>query len=125
MTPETIPTLELLSGPSIPVLGLGTYPLTDAETERIVAEALEVGYRLIDTAENYRNEQGVGRGLRASGVDRGQVFVTTKFNAEWHGEELVAEAFEGSAKRLGVDYIDLLLIHWPNPAQDRYVDAWR
>lgn len=125
MTTEPIPTVKLLSGPEIPVLGLGTYPLTDREAERVVAEALEVGYRLVDTAENYRNEEGVGRGLRASGVDRAELFVTTKFNAEWHGEELVARAFEGSARRLGVEYVDLLLIHWPNPAQDRYVSAWR
>ncbi len=107
------------------MLGLGTYPMNDAEAERIVAEALEVGYRLIDTAENYRNETGVGRGLRAGGIDRSELFVTTKFNAEWHGEDLVARAFEASARRLGVEYIDLLLIHWPNPAQGRYVDAWR
>ena len=125
MAPETVPTLKLLSGPEIPVLGLGTYPLDNNEAERVVAKALEVGYRLIDTAENYRNEEGVGRALRASGVERAQVFITTKFNAQWHGEDLAARAFEASARRLGVDYIDLLLIHWPNPAQDRYVDAWR
>jgi len=125
MAAVTVPTLELPSGPRIPVLGLGTYPLTDAEAERVVAEALAVGYRLVDTAENYRNEAGVGRGLRASGLERGEVFVTTKFNAKWHGEELVARAFERSAERLGLDYVDLLLVHWPNPAQDRYVSAWR
>src|SRR5690625_225396 len=125
MAPEIVPRLELLSGPEIPVLGLGTYPLDINETERVVAAALEIGYRLIDTAENYRNEEGVGRGLRASGVDREDVFVTTKFNAEWHGEELAARAFEASSRRLGLDYIDLLLIHWPNPTQDKYVDAWR
>ena len=125
MEPINVPTLKLSSGPEIPVLGLGTYPLTDSESERVVAQALELGYRLVDTAENYRNEVGVGRGLRAAGVDRSELFVTTKFNAKWHGEELVTRAFEGSAERLGVDYIDLLLIHWPNPQQDRYVDAWR
>lgn len=125
MAPVTVPRLELLSGPEIPVLGLGTYPLDNNEAERVVARALEVGYRLIDTAENYRNEEGVGRALRASGVERAQVFITTKFNAEWHGEDLAARAFEASARRLGVNYIDLLLIHWPNPEQDRYVDAWR
>lgn len=125
MAITNVPNLELLSGPRIPVIGLGTYPLTNDESERIVAHALEVGYRLVDTAENYRNEEGVGRGLRAAGVDRSELFITTKFNAKWHGEDLVARAFEGSAKRLGVDYIDLLLIHWPNPDQDRYVDAWR
>ena len=125
MASTNVPNLELLSGPRIPVIGLGTYPLTNDESERVVAHALEVGYRLVDTAENYRNEEGVGRGLRAAGVDRSELFITTKFNAKWHGEDLVARAFEGNAKRLGVDYIDLLLIHWPNPEQDRYVDAWR
>lgn len=125
MEPINAPTLRLSSGPEIPALGLGTYPLTDSESERVVAQALEVGYRLVDTAENYRNEVGVGRGLRASGVERAELFVTTKFNAQWHKEELVARAFAGSAERLGVDYIDLLLIHWPNPGQDLYVEAWR
>jgi 2,5-diketo-D-gluconate reductase A len=109
----------------MPRLGLGTASLDDAATERAVATALEAGYRLIDTAENYRNEVGVGRGLKASGVPRADIFVTTKFNKRWHDAELVPQAFEASAARLGVDYVDLLLIHWPNPGQDRYVDAWR
>ncbi|HYY07485.1 MAG TPA: aldo/keto reductase [Actinomycetota bacterium] len=109
----------------MPVLGLGTSPLNDAETERIVAAALDVGYRLIDTAENYRNEAGVGRGIRASGIDRDEVFVTTKLNKRWHGYEEAQQAWSNSAERLGLDRIDLLLIHWPNPQQNRYVDAWR
>ena len=86
---------------------------------------LRDGYRLIDTAENYRNESGVGRGIRASGVDRDEVFVTTKFNARWHGEAEAQQAWANSAERLGLDHIDLLLIHWPNPQKDRYVDAWQ
>jgi 2,5-diketo-D-gluconate reductase A len=97
----------------------------DDETEATVAAALGVGYRLIDTAENYRNERGVGRGIRASGVDRDEVFVTTKFNERWHGVEEAQQAFANSAERLGMERIDLLLIHWPNPKKDRYVDAWR
>ncbi|GAB3647392.1 aldo/keto reductase [Glycomyces tarimensis] len=109
----------------MPRLGMGTWPMDDAESERAVAEAIEIGYRLVDTAENYGNERGVGRGLKASGAAREDLFVTTKFNKEWHGVELAADAFERSADRLGLDYIDLLLIHWPNPGQDRYVDAWR
>jgi 2,5-diketo-D-gluconate reductase A len=109
----------------MPRLGLGTWPMDDGETERAVQTAVEIGYRLFDTAENYRNEVGVGRGLRGCGVPREELFVTTKFNAEWHGYDLAQRAFEASAERLGVDYIDLLLIHWPNPGQDRYVDAWR
>ena len=99
--------------------------MDDVAAERAVAFAIEAGYRLIDTAENYANEVGVGRGLKASGIARADVFITTKFNKRWHGVGLVHEAFEASAARLGVDYVDLLLIHWPNPAQGRFVDAWR
>ena len=109
----------------MPVLGLGTYPLTNAQVEKVVEKALEVGYRLFDTAENYGNETGLGRAIHSSGLDRSQLFITTKFNAEWHGVELVQEAFQRSAKRLQLEHIDQLLIHWPNPQQDRYVDAWR
>jgi 2,5-diketo-D-gluconate reductase A len=99
--------------------------MDDRVAEEVVAAAIEMGYRLVDTAENYGNERGVGRGLKASGVPREQLFVTTKFNKRWHGVELAAEACERSADRLGLDYIDLLLIHWPNPKQDRYVQAWQ
>ena len=99
--------------------------MDDAESERVVNAAIQVGYRLVDTAENYGNERGVGRGLRASGVPREELFVTTKLNKRWHGTDLVAEACERSAERLGVDYLDLLLIHWPNPQQDQYVQAWQ
>ncbi len=109
----------------LPTLGLGTWPMDDDEVERAVVEAVESGYRLVDTAENYRNEVGVGRGVRACGLPRADVFVTTKFNVEWHGRDLVARALEGSLERLGLDYVDLLLVHWPNPAVDRYVDACR
>jgi 2,5-diketo-D-gluconate reductase A len=99
--------------------------MNDGQTETTVAAAIEGGYRLIDTAENYGNERGVGRGIRASGIDREEVFVTTKFNERWHGVEEAQQAFANSAERLGLDRIDLLLIHWPNPKKDRYVDAWR
>ena len=118
-------TVKLLSGPEMPRIGLGTSPMDDTVTENIVTEALQVGYRSVDTAENYRNEAGVGRGIRASGVDREEIFVTSKFNAEWHGEDLVAKAAHRSLELMGLDYLDLYLIHWPNPDQDRYVDAWR
>ena len=119
------PLITLSNGVKMPALGLGTSPMNDDESEAAVAKAIEAGYRLFDTAENYRNEVGVGRGLRASGLPRSEIFVTTKFNKSWHGIEEVREAFDASAERLRLDYIDLLLIHWPNPAQDRYVDAWR
>lgn len=120
-----IPSITLANGVTMPALGLGTSPMGDAQAEEIVAAALRSGYRLIDTAENYRNEAGVGRGIRASGVDRDEVFVTTKFNERWHGEAEAQQAFATSAERLGLERIDLLLIHWPNPRKDRYVEAWR
>jgi 2,5-diketo-D-gluconate reductase A len=109
----------------MPQLGLGTWPMSSSEAERAVAAAIEAGYRLVDTAHAYGNEPGVGKGLRASGVPREELFVTTKLNAEWHGVDAVRETFADSSRKLGVDYLDLLLVHWPNPGLDRYVDAWR
>ncbi|GAA1617576.1 aldo/keto reductase [Actinoplanes couchii] len=117
-------TIKLLHGAEIPRIGAGTWPLNDADAERVVADALQAGYRLIDTAFAYGNEVGVGRGLIASGVPRNDIFVTTKFNKESHGKEQVAEAAERSLDKLGLDHLDLLLIHWPNPGHDRYVQAW-
>lgn len=117
------PTVTLSNGTTMPRLGLGTSPMNDAEAERAVVEALEVGYRLIDTAEAYRNEVGVGRGLKA--VPRDEVFVTSKFNKQWHSVDGARAAFEASAEKLGLEYLDLLLIHWPNPDHDQYVEAWR
>lgn len=121
---DPAPTVPLLHGAAMPRLGLGTWPLDDAGAAATVAAAVELGYRLVDTAEAYGNERGVGAGLRAAGVPRGELFVTTKFDLRWHGVDLVREALEGSCERLGLDYVDLLLIHWPNPAADRYVQAW-
>jgi 2,5-diketo-D-gluconate reductase A len=118
------PTITLTHGAVMPQLGLGTWPLDDAGVEAALVTAIEAGYRLVDTAENYRNEAGVGRGIRASGIAREAMFITTKFNKKWHGRDLVGEAFERSSELMGVDYIDLLLIHWPNPRLNRYVEAW-
>ena len=119
------PTLALTGGSGIPQIGLGTWPMDDATLERVVPTAVEAGYRLFDTAENYENERGVGRGLRAAGVPREELFVTTKFNKQWHSIDGARRACEASLERLGLDYLDLLLVHWPNPDQDRYVDAFR
>lgn len=121
---DPAPTVPLLHGAAMPRLGLGTWPLDDAGAAATVAAAVGMGYRLVDTAEAYGNERGVGAGLRASGVPRDELFVTTKFNVRWHGVDLVREALEGSCERLGLDHVDLLLIHWPNPAENRYVQAW-
>ena len=119
------PTVKLLHGAEIPQLGIGTWPMDDDETERALLAAFEIGYRLVDTAENYRNEVGVGRAIASSSLPRDEIFVTTKFNKRWHSVDGARQAFEASAQRLAVDTIDLLLIHWPNPGRDGYVDAWR
>ena len=124
MTTPPAPTLPLVNGARLPHLGLGTWPLDDDGAEKAVATAIGAGYRLADTAENYENERGVGRGLRAAGVPREELFVTTKFNRRWHSVDGAREAFERSAERLGVEYVDLLLVHWPNPDQGRYVEAF-
>lgn len=120
-----VPVLKLRSGGEIPQLGLGTWPMDDAQAEQAVALAIRLGYRLIDTAENYQNEQGVGAGIRAAGIDRSELFITTKFNRQWHSVAGARQACLNSLQRLGLDYLDLLLIHWPNPQQDRYVEAYQ
>ncbi|MGW4490541.1 aldo/keto reductase [Streptomyces sp. NPDC004376] len=121
----TVPVHALNDGTKLPGVGLGTYPLDDAEAERAVGDALEIGYRLIDTAVNYGNETGVGRGLARSGVPREDVVVTTKLPGRHHGYQQTLESFEESRRRLGVEYVDLYLIHWPLPRVDKYVDSWR
>ena len=125
MTITPAPTLTLANGVNMPLLGLGTWPMNDAEAAVAVANALDMGYRLVDTAENYENERGVGEGIRKSGVSRADVFVTTKFNRKWHSVDGAREACEASLARMGLDYIDLLLVHWPNPDQDRFVEAYQ
>jgi len=117
------PTLPLRHGAEIPVLGLGTSPLVGTDSVRQVRTALESGYRLIDTAENYHNEDAVGQAIRDIGLNRNEIYITTKFNRRWHDVDGVRQAYEASLRRLGVDYIDLMLVHWPNPDQDRYVEA--
>jgi len=124
-TTQLAPTVKLIHGADMPMLGFGTSPLRGAEAATAVRSAIDTGYRLIDTAENYQNEDGVGRGIRDSGIDRAELFVTSKFNRHWHSVAGVQRAYEASLDRLGLDYLDLLLVHWPNPDQDRYVDAIR
>lgn len=121
---KAAPKTLLANGVEMPQLGLGTWPMNDAEAATAVANALRTGYRLIDTAENYGNERGVGEGMRRSGIARSEIFVTSKFNRQWHSLEGARTACEASLARLGLDYLDLLLIHWPNPDQDRYLEAF-
>ncbi|GGS68662.1 aldo/keto reductase [Streptomyces griseoviridis] len=122
---SSIPAHPLNDSTAFPALGLGTWPMDDAEARRAVAEALGLGYRLVDTAANYRNETGVGLGLTDSGVPREEIVLTTKLPGRHHGYEETLASFEQSRARLGVDYVDLYLIHWPLPRADRYVDSWK
>jgi 2,5-diketo-D-gluconate reductase A len=121
----SIPQQTLNDGTTIPAIGLGTWPMNDSEAQRAVADALELGYRLVDTATNYRNETGVGRGIARGGVPREEVVVTTKLPGRHHGYEETLASFEESRRRLGLEYVDLYLIHWPLPRLDRYVESWR
>ncbi|MFP7761168.1 aldo/keto reductase [Marisediminicola sp. LYQ134] len=125
MTGAFSPLLPLSDGHTIPQLGLGVYKIDDAEAEAVVETAISLGYRHIDTATLYGNERGVGDGMRASGVDRDDLFVTTKVWQDDHGFDATLRAFARSLERLALDYVDLYLIHWPAPRQDRYVDTWR
>ncbi|MEU1180000.1 aldo/keto reductase [Streptomyces sp. NPDC005820] len=120
-----IPVYTLNDGTKLPALGLGTWPMDDAQAEEAVAGALGRGYRLIDTATNYRNESGVGRGVARGGVAREELVVTTKLPGRHHGYEETLASFEESRRRLGLDHVDLYLIHWPLPRVGRYVDSWR
>ncbi|HEY7857245.1 MAG TPA: aldo/keto reductase [Candidatus Nanopelagicales bacterium] len=121
----TAPTLTMADGAQLPAVGFGTYPLKGPAATNAVLTALGAGYRLVDTAVNYRNETEVGEALARSTVAREQVVVTTKLPGRDHGYEQTLASFEGSRTRLGVATIDLYLIHWPNPSVDRYVDSWR
>jgi len=120
-----IPSLTLHDGVEIPQLGFGVFQIPPDDTQQVVEEALAAGYRHIDTAAAYRNEKGVGAAIAASGIPREQVFVTTKLWNEQQGFDPTLEAFEKSLVRLGLDHVDLYLIHWPAPSQDLFVETWR
>ncbi|MFE7169265.1 aldo/keto reductase [Streptomyces sp. NPDC057616] len=124
MTP-TVPTVTLNNGVEIPQLGFGVFQVPDAETTAAVSAALEAGYRSIDTAAIYGNEAGVGAALASSGLAREELFVTTKlWNAD-QGYDATLRAFDASLAKLGLDHVDLYLIHWPTPARDLYRESWR
>jgi 2,5-diketo-D-gluconate reductase A len=121
----TTPLLRLNSSTSIPQVGFGVFLVDPADTQRVVEDALEVGYRHIDTATGYNNEVEVGAAIRASGIAREELFVTTKLRNDHHKAGEVDAAFARSLEMLGLDYLDLYLIHWPMPANDLYVQTWR
>ncbi|MDQ1596378.1 MAG: 2,5-diketo-D-gluconate reductase, partial [Arthrobacter pascens] len=116
-------TAEIAPGVHVPLIGLGTWPMVGEEATDAVARAIGHGYRHIDTAEKYGNEEAVGEGLRRSGAARDDIFLTTKFNKDSHSRDGVRAAFGAAAGRMGVDYLDLFLVHWPNPGQGRFVEA--
>jgi 2,5-diketo-D-gluconate reductase A len=121
----TVPTIKLNDGFEIPQLGFGVFLVDPDEAERIVSDALETGYRHIDTAAIYRNEEGVGRAIAASGIPRDELFVTTKLYNDDQGTQSAYDAVQRSLDKLGLERVNLYLIHWPSPAQDRYVESWR
>jgi 2,5-diketo-D-gluconate reductase A len=120
-----VPVHTLNDGNQLPAVGFGTYPLREEECVAAVASAIEVGYRLLDTAVNYGNEEAVGEAMRRSGVPREELFVTSKIPGRDHGYDDAIRSTRESLERLGTDYLDLHLIHWPNPSVGRYAEAWR
>jgi 2,5-diketo-D-gluconate reductase A len=125
--PGAVPTIELNDGRAIPQLGFGVFQIPPKDTERAVALALDAGYRHIDTAEMYGNEKGVGDAVRASGIDRGDVFITSKLNNSFHEPDEARKAFAKSLTELGSDYVDLFLIHWPLPTLygGDFISTWK
>ena len=123
----TVPTIDLNDGHRIPQLGFGVFKIPPEETARVVGEALEVGYRHIDTAEMYGNEKGVGEAVRASGLARDEVFVTSKLDNPSHRPDDARRAFDTTLSELGLEYVDLFLIHWPLPTRydGDYVSTWK
>ena len=118
-------TYRLNDGTTLPAIGFGTYPLTGQDGVAAVVSALQAGYRLLDTAVNYGNETEVGEALRRSGLPREDVAVATKVPGRFHAKDLALQSLRDSAQRLGVERLDVALIHWPNPSQDLYPQAWR
>jgi 2,5-diketo-D-gluconate reductase A len=122
---SNVPTITLNDGATIPQVGLGVFQVSNDAASDAVRSALSAGYRSVDTAAIYGNEAGVGDGLRSSPVARDDVYVTTKLWNDAQGYDSALGAFETSRARLGLDVVDLYLIHWPCPRQDRYVESWR
>jgi len=120
----TVPHVTLNNGVQIPQLGFGVFQVPPEETAQVVGTALEAGYRSIDTARAYGNEAGVGEAVRSAGIPREELFLTTKLWNTHHGYDAALQAFDRSLSDLGVDYLDLYLIHWPVPSADRYVETW-
>jgi 2,5-diketo-D-gluconate reductase A len=122
---STVPTISLSDGRAIPQLGLGVWQVDPAITARVVSDAITAGYRAIDTAQGYGNEEGVGEAIRTAGVARDELFITSKLRNSAHGRDKALRAFDDSMRKLGIEQVDLFLIHWPVPRQDKYLEAWQ
>jgi 2,5-diketo-D-gluconate reductase A len=120
-----VPSITLNNGVAIPQLGFGTFQVAPERAREVTLAAVEVGYRHLDTAQMYRNEVGVGQAVRDSGLPREEFFITSKLNNGFHRRDDAVASFDRSLNDLGVDYLDLFLVHWPLPAVDRYVEAWQ
>jgi len=121
----TIPTFTLNDGLVVPQIGLGTYKLTGVEGMASMVSGIDTGYRLLDSAHRYNNEEQVGRAVRECGVPRDELLITSKLPGDAHGFDEAMMAFDTSARLLGLDIVDVYLIHWPNPSVNRFVDAWQ
>ncbi|MCF1743497.1 aldo/keto reductase [Paradevosia shaoguanensis] len=117
--------VTLRDGNVIPQIGLGVWQVDPAITERVVTDGIKAGYRSIDTAEGYGNEEGVGAAIRNAGVARSELFITSKLRNGGHARDLALKSFDDTMKKLGIEQIDMFLIHWPVPSQDKYVEAWK
>ena len=124
-TTTTVPLITLNDGSQIPQLGFGVFQIEPAETQDATLSAFEAGYRHIDTAEMYGNEEGVGQAVAASGIDRSEIFITSKLNNGFHERDAALAAFDRTMDLLGLEYLDLFLIHWPLPAVGNFVDTWK
>jgi 2,5-diketo-D-gluconate reductase A len=120
-----VPMIKLNDGRSIPQLGLGVWQVDPQITARVVRDAIEVGFRSIDTAEGYDNEEGVGEGIKSAGIPREQLFITSKLRNGGHARDQALKSFDDTMKALQLDWLDMFLIHWPVPGQDKYVEAWK
>lgn len=120
-----VPSISLSDGTSIPQLGLGVWQVDPAITARVVRDGIAAGYRSIDTAEGYRNEEGVGEAIRSGGVPRSELFITSKLRNGAHERDKALAAFDDTMEKLGLEQLDLFLIHWPIPSRDFYVEAWK
>jgi 2,5-diketo-D-gluconate reductase A len=121
----TIPTLALNDGHAMPQIGLGTASLNDEKVAPVIVTAIEAGYRHIDTAYRYGNQRGVGKGIRDSGIAREELFVTSKLDGEFQGNQRAIAGLDECLSQLGMDYVDLLLIHWPLPQRNEYISTWK